>query len=49
MIKKNHTWKLVDNPQDKDVISLMWIYKIKYNEDGFVQKYKARLVAKGYS
>ncbi|CAL1375783.1 unnamed protein product [Linum trigynum] len=49
MIEKNKTWELVDQPEDKPVIGLKWIYKIKFNEDGTIQKYKARLVAKGYS
>ncbi|CAL1395827.1 unnamed protein product [Linum trigynum] len=49
MIEKNKTWELVDQPQNKPVIGLKWIYKIKFNEDGTIQKYKARLVAKGYS
>ena len=48
-IEKNHTWKLVDPPKNKDIIGLKWVYKTKYNEDGTVQKHKARLVAKGYS
>jgi len=39
----------VDKPHDKDVISLKWLYKIKYNEDGSIQKYKAQLVGKVYS
>ncbi len=49
MIKKNDTWKLVQKPQDKEVIGLKWVYKTKFNEDGSIQKHKARLVAKGYS
>jgi len=49
MIEKNDTWELTDKPEDKDIIGLKWVYKIKYNEDGSIQKYKARLVAKGYS
>ena len=49
MIEKNNTWKLVDKAQDKEVIGLKWVYKIKYNENGSIQKYKPRLVAKGYS
>ena len=24
------------------------VYKIKYNEDGIIQKHKAQLIAKGY-
>jgi len=49
MIKKNDTWELTDKPENKDIIGLKWVYKIKYNEDGSIQKYEARLVAKGYS
>ncbi|XP_057246841.1 uncharacterized mitochondrial protein AtMg00820-like [Beta vulgaris subsp. vulgaris] len=49
MIEKNNTWELVEKPEEKEVIGLKWVYKVKYNEDGSIQKYKARLVAKGYS
>jgi hypothetical protein len=28
-IERNKTWKLVDVPEDKDVISVKWIYKTK--------------------
>ena len=49
MIEKNHTWKLVDKPQDKEVIGLKWVYKVKHNDDGSINKYKARLIAKGYA
>jgi Reverse transcriptase (RNA-dependent DNA polymerase) len=49
MIEKNETWKLVEKPNEKDVVGLKWIYKTKTNLDGSMQKCKARLVAKGYS
>lgn len=49
VIEKHHTWKLVHRPKEKDVISLNWIFKIKYNEDDSIQKYKAWFVEKGYS
>ncbi|CAL1406644.1 unnamed protein product [Linum trigynum] len=49
MIEKNKTWELVDQPEDKPVIGLKWIYKVKFNENGSIQKYKAQLVAEGYS
>ncbi|CAL9013344.1 unnamed protein product [Prunus brigantina] len=49
MIEKNNTWKLVDRPFGKPIIGVKWVYKMKLNLDGSVQKNKARLVAKGYS
>lgn len=47
-IRKNKTWNLVDLPIGAKVIGLKWVFKIKHNPDGSVNKYKARLVAKGY-
>jgi hypothetical protein len=35
-IENNQTWKLVDVPEDKDVISFNWIYKTKQDADGNV-------------
>lgn len=45
----NSTWKLVDLPPNVIHIRSKWVYKIKHNVDGTVERYKARLVAKGYS
>nr|GEW41050.1 retrovirus-related Pol polyprotein from transposon TNT 1-94 [Tanacetum cinerariifolium] len=49
VIEKNNTWELTDRPLDKNVIGVKWVYKVKFNADGSVQRNKARLVAKGYS
>lgn len=46
---KNQTWELVDLPENKKKIGCKWVYKIKYNSEGKIDKYKARLVAKGYT
>jgi hypothetical protein len=35
-IEKNQTWKLVDVREDKDVISVKWIYKTKQDTEGKV-------------
>jgi hypothetical protein len=40
---------LVDVPEDKDVISVKWIYKTKQDADGNVQKHKEILVASGFT
>ncbi|KAL4387188.1 hypothetical protein GQ457_09G029600 [Hibiscus cannabinus] len=49
MISKNDTWKLVDKPKNKKVIGVKWVYRVKLNSDGSINKHKARLVVKGYS
>ena len=43
------TWKLVDLLDHMKHIGCRWIYKVKHNADGFIERYKARLVAKGYN
>ena len=48
MIEKNETWSLVDRPFDKKTIGVKWVFKIKLNADGSINKYKVRLVVKGY-
>jgi len=45
----NATWELVALPKDKKAIGCKWVYKIKHNADGSMNRYKARLVAKGYA
>lgn len=47
-IVKNKTWDLADLPKGAKAIGLKWIFKIKRNSDGSINKYKSRLVAKGY-
>ncbi|GJU94631.1 retrovirus-related pol polyprotein from transposon TNT 1-94 [Tanacetum coccineum] len=41
-------WELVPRPDKVMVITLKWIYKVKLDELGEIQKNKARLVARGY-
>lgn len=47
-IVKNNTWSLVHLPPKCKAIGLKWVFKVKKNSDGTINKYKARLVAKGY-
>jgi hypothetical protein len=48
-IENNQTWMLVYVLEDKDVISVRWIYKTKQDADGNVQKHKEILVARGFT
>ena len=48
-IERNNTWDLVDLSDNKNCISVKWIYKTKLNVDGDVEKYKGRLVSQGFS
>ena len=48
-LELNHTWDIAHLPNGKTPIGCKWIYRIKYNPDGSVERYKTRLVAKGYT
>jgi hypothetical protein len=48
-LESTQTWTLTPLPLGKKSIGCKWVYKIKYNPDGSVERYKARLVAKGYN
>ena len=48
-IMKNDVWDVVPTLEDKAVVTLKWIYKIKHGSDGSAKKFKARFVARGFS
>lgn len=48
-LAENDTWQLVDLPQGRRAIDCKWVFRLKLNSDGSIQKRKARLVAKGFS
>ena len=43
-LEENHTWAVVDLPPGKKPISCKWMYCVKYNLDGSLQRYKVHLV-----
>jgi hypothetical protein len=46
---QNSTWQLVSPPAGRDIVKCKWVFKVKHNADGSIDRYKARLVAKGYT
>ncbi len=46
---ENETWELVPPEESQNVVGSRWVYKVKRNEDGTVDRFKARLVAQGYA
>lgn len=46
-LEENDTWEVVDLPQEKRAISCRWIFKIKSDSKGEIERYKARLVIRG--
>lgn len=45
-LEENRIWELTNLPPEKKAIGSKWVYKIKYNSSGLVERFKARLVAK---
>jgi hypothetical protein len=45
----NRVWDLEEIPKGAKTIGCKWVYKIKYDSKGNIEKYKGRLVAKGYT
>ncbi|MCO5605769.1 hypothetical protein L7F22_059953 [Adiantum nelumboides] len=46
----NETWELMPLPKGRKPIGgCRWVYKVKHNSDGSVNRYQAKLVAKGYA
>src|SRR5882762_2597585 len=46
---KNGTWNVVRLPEGEKAIGSGWVFKIKQNADGSIERYKGRFVAKGFS
>lgn len=47
-LELNDTWNLEPRQQWMNVMGSRWVFRIKQNSDGSLERYKARLVAKGF-
>jgi hypothetical protein len=45
---ENGTWELVERPEGVKPIPMKWVYKVKRDAQGNVERYKSHLVAKGF-
>ncbi|MEN7973604.1 MAG: reverse transcriptase domain-containing protein, partial [Verrucomicrobiota bacterium] len=48
-LMEHRTWHLVHRPPGRKTVACRWVFKIKRNSDGSIERYKARLVAKGFT
>jgi Reverse transcriptase (RNA-dependent DNA polymerase) len=46
---QNQVWDLVDLPSGSKKVGCKWIFKIKHDSKGKIERYKTRLVAKGFT
>ena len=46
---RNKVWELINLPPQRKSIGNKWVFKIKRQADGSIDKLKARLVAKGFA
>ena len=45
---QNQTWTLVLSHPSQNLIGCKWVFRVKRNADGSIERHKARLVAKGF-
>ena len=48
-LRENQVSRLVPRPKGKKIFKSKWVFWVKYNADGTVERYKGRVVAKGFS
>jgi poly-D-alanine transfer protein DltD len=48
-LQNNKIWICIPFPPNRKLVNYKWIFKVKYNVDGFVARHKTCLVAKGFT
>ena len=49
VLKKAGTWGVVERPKGRNIVACKWVFRIKKDAAGQIERYKARLVAKGFT
>ena len=49
VLKKNETWKVVSLPKVQQLVGRRWLFNVKHNLNGSIERFKARLVAKEFT
>jgi hypothetical protein len=45
-LRDNRTWAVVENPHEVKSLASRFVFKLKLNAEGGIERYKARLVAR---
>ena len=46
---ENETWEVVPLPEGRKTVSCKWVFKVKHDKDGNIDRYKGRLVVREFS
>lgn len=48
-MEKCDAWEQVEPPENACIVGSKWVFKVKGDANGELDRYKARLVAQGYT
>lgn len=48
-LKENGVWEVVPQPTNRRIVDCKWVFKVKTDSKGEIERYKARLVARGFT